>query len=75
MRPNKHSLRCALEELSTPSGGFEVHTEVVTLTDDMAQGEEEEPTPEPPDGYTLGEKADTASDVVTWHELEPVEHE
>ena len=72
MRPNKHSLGRAVEELSTTTSDIGIHTEVVTLTDDMAQGGEE-PTTEPPAGYTLGEELDTASDVVAVHELEPVE--
>jgi len=67
MRKTKRGIKNELEELKGDSvGDVTFHSSVVTFTDDTDEIE-----PEPPEGYTLGDKLPTQSPVVVWHELEP----
>lgn len=67
-----------LEEIEEegPPAEWNVHTDVVTVTESMVDEhgntiEEKVPDPEPPEGFELGDVVPTQSPVVTVHELVP----
>jgi hypothetical protein len=69
-----------IEEERDEPAEWNVHSDVVTITDDMVDDcgntlEEKVPDPEPPDGWELGRVVPTQSPVVTVHELEENELE